>query len=119
MKYKQVIIVREDLNISCGKLCVQVAHASLEAAMLSDPEIVNKWREEGAKKVILRVKNEEELLKYYKLAKESGLICVLIRDAGLTELEPGTITCIGIGPDEEEKIDKITGNLKLYYGGRG
>jgi len=119
MKYKQVIIVREDLNISCGKLCVQVAHASLEAAMLSDQEIVKKWREEGAKKVILKVKNEEELLNYYKLARENGLVCVLIRDAGLTELEPGTITCVGIGPDEEGKIDKITGNLKLYYGGRG
>lgn len=116
MKYKQVIIVRKDLNISCGKMCVQVAHASLEAALLSKKEILDKWLSEGAKKVILSVENEKELLNYYELAKKSNLVCVLIRDAGLTELPPNTITCIAIGPDEEEKIDKITGNLKLYYG---
>jgi len=34
-------------------------------------------------------------------------------DRGLTEIDPGTITCIGIGPDEERVLDKITGNLKL------
>jgi len=119
MKYKQVIVLREDLNLSCGKLCIQVAHASLEAALSADPEILKKWREEGAKKVLLRVKNEEELLDIYKMAKENNLTCVLIKDAGLTEIPPGTITCVGIGPDEETKIDKITGNLRLYYGGRG
>jgi PTH2 family peptidyl-tRNA hydrolase len=118
MKYKQVIVVRKDLNISCGKLCVQVAHASLEAALQSNKEIVDKWRKEGAKKVVLEVKDEKELLKIYEAAKKEGLVCVIIKDAGLTELLPGTITCVAIGPDEEEKIDKITGNLKLYHGDR-
>ena len=118
MKYKQVIIVREDLDISCGKLCVQVAHASLEAALLADPKILEEWRKEGAKKVILRVKDEKELVKYYEMAKDNGLPAVLIKDAGLTEIPPGTITCVAIGPERESEIDKITGNLKLYYGGR-
>lgn len=36
-----------------------------------------------------------------------------MKDAGHTELPPGTITCLGIGPDDDKKIDKITGNLKL------
>ncbi|MEM4460692.1 MAG: peptidyl-tRNA hydrolase Pth2 [Nanopusillaceae archaeon] len=116
MKYKQVIIVREDLNISCGKMCAQVAHASLEAALLTKKEILNRWREEGAKKIILAVENEKDLLYYYEMAKKNNLVCILIRDAGLTEIPPNTITCLAIGPDEEEKIDKITGNLKLYYG---
>ncbi|PIX43420.1 peptidyl-tRNA hydrolase, partial [archaeon CG_4_8_14_3_um_filter_38_5] len=36
-----------------------------------------------------------------------------IRDAGRTQIPPNTITALGIGPDNEEKIDKIVKNLKL------
>ncbi|MEM4246983.1 MAG: peptidyl-tRNA hydrolase [Candidatus Woesearchaeota archaeon] len=28
-------------------------------------------------------------------------------------MAPGTTTCLGIGPDKAEKIDKITGGLQL------
>lgn len=114
MKYKLVILVRKDLNISCGKLAVQVAHAAVECALRADKEILKEWLNEGGKKVVLRVNDINDLLTYYNKALENGLNAVIIRDAGLTELEPGTITCVGIGPDLEEKIDKITGNLLLY-----
>ena len=30
-------------------------------------------------------------------------------DAGRTQLEPNTLTVIALGPDHEERIDKITG----------
>ena len=36
-----------------------------------------------------------------------------VTDAGHTQIAPGTTTCISIGPAPEEKIDKITGDLKL------
>ncbi len=37
----------------------------------------------------------------------------MISDAGLTELAPGTTTCIGIGPAPASVIDQITGSLPL------
>lgn len=36
------------------------------------------------------------------------------RDAGLTQIEPGSYTVVAIGPDDEEKIDKITGREGLF-----
>ena len=114
MKYKLVIVVRKDLSLSPGKLAAQVAHAAVECVLSSDSKIVEEWRKEGAKKVVLSVKNLEELNKIFVFAKNSGLNVCMIIDKGLTEILPGTITCIGIGPDLEEKIDKVTGHLKLY-----
>ncbi|MBA3064127.1 peptidyl-tRNA hydrolase [Candidatus Woesearchaeota archaeon] len=113
MEYKQVILVREDLKLDKGKMAVQVAHASLEAALRSDKDIVKKWRIKGMKKVVLKVKNKEELFKYKEIAKDNNLKTALITDAGRTAIKPGTITCLAIGPDEEKKIDDVTGTLKM------
>jgi len=110
---KQVILVRQDLKLPKGKLAAQVAHASLESAMRSDKKIVQKWRDFGMKKVVLKVDNLDELKKYRDHAQRIGLVTAMITDAGHTTVEPGTITCLGIGPDDEEKIDKVTGNLKM------
>jgi len=113
MTYKQVILVREDLKLPKGKLSVQVAHASVDTALKSDKKIVELWKKDGGKKIVLKVKDEKELFKYKQMAEDNGLKTALIKDAGHTVLEPGTITCLGIGPDEEEKIDEVTGKLKM------
>lgn len=111
--YKQVILVRQDLKLPKGKACAQAAHASVDAVLKSDKKIVNAWREAGMAKIVLKVKDEKELVKYFQKAKEEGLISVLITDGGHTVVAPGTRTCVGIGPDKEEKIDKVTGKLSL------
>lgn len=113
MGYKQVILVRTDLKLPHGKLSAQVAHASLESAMKSPMETVDEWRSDGGKKVVLKVDNLEELKKYKAAADKEKLTTTLITDAGHTTLEPGTVTCLGIGPDKEERIDKVTGQLKI------
>jgi len=111
--YKQMIILRNDIEMSDGKRCVQCSHASLGAYKKTNKSIAKKWESEGQKKVVLVVNSKEELVKSYEQAKKEKISCFLVEDAGLTELEPGTITALAIGPDDENKINKITGSLKL------
>jgi len=111
MEIKQVIIVRKDLKLSKGKLASQVAHAAISAAEKSKWK--DEWLKQGQKKVVLKCNSKEELLELYEKAKEMNLPSELIYDAGKTQLEPGTLTCVGIGPAPSEEIDKLTRNLKL------
>jgi len=113
MELKQVILVRQDLKLPKGKMAAQVAHASVQAVLNSSDSKVSNWKSQGQKKVVLKVKDDKEMLEYVNLAKDAGLVASLITDAGRTVIAPGTKTCVGIGPDDEEKIDAITGKLKM------
>ena len=114
--YKQVIVVRTDIRMSKGKLAVQVAHASVIAAFTAYREYrewFDKWWSTGQKKVALKGGDEKELLAIADQAIRSDLPVGIVRDAGLTELPPGTLTAVAIGPAPADKIDRITGRLKL------
>jgi PTH2 family peptidyl-tRNA hydrolase len=114
--YKQAIVVRQDLKMSKGKTAAQVAHAAVSSyASANDRrrEWASAWLGEGQKKVILKVASLEELFEIKKMAEIERIPNSLISDAGLTELEPGTVTCLGVGPAPEGLIDKVTGGLKL------
>jgi PTH2 family peptidyl-tRNA hydrolase len=110
---KQVLVIRGDLIMSRGKIAAQACHGSIGAYKKADKLKITKWEREAEKKVVLKVKNEEELYQVYELVKAAGIPHYLVRDAGHTELPPSTVTCLGIGPDEDDKIDKITYDLKL------
>lgn len=112
-EYKQCIVVRDDLKLSKGKLAVQVAHAAVSAYELADDEVREAWKEAGQKKVVLRVATLQNLFELKESARRHGLPAVLITDAGLTEVPPGTITVLGIGPADVVELDKLTGHLKL------
>ncbi|HYD02880.1 MAG TPA: peptidyl-tRNA hydrolase Pth2 [Alphaproteobacteria bacterium] len=111
--YKQIILVRNDLKLPKGKMAAQAAHASVEAVLKSDKDIVKKWRSVGMGKIVLKVDSLEDIYKYNDEAKKLGLITSVITDAGKTVVEPGTTTCMAIGPDVSAKIDKITKDLKM------
>ena len=106
-------MIRDDLKLPKGKMAVQASHAAVEAAFKADENILKKWRQQGQKKIVLKVNDEKELLLYFQEAKDNKLSCSLITDAGRTVIAPGTKTCVGIGPDEEGKIDRLTGKLKM------
>lgn len=108
--YKQVIVLRDDIGMSAGKMVAQACHASLNAYKLASDAAASEWEVQGAKKIALKSNNLEELL---SRAESARLPAYLVTDAGLTELEPGTVTALGIGPGKESKIDRVTGNLEL------
>lgn len=128
---KQVIVIRKDLNMRKGKMVAQGAHASM-AALLGESNELNipggtilelditqgsplgDWLSEKFTKICVGCNSEEELLELYYKARKSGIITALIEDSGATEFNGiPTKTCVAIGPDESEKIDEITGHLKL------
>lgn len=115
-EYKLVVVVREDLDLSKGKLAVQVAHASVAAALDAKsraPKWFSGWLREGQKKVVVRAFSLDELKALQKFAIGLKLPTALIEDAGLTELPPGTTTCLAVGPAPAALVDRVTGKLKL------
>ena len=61
----------------------------------------------------VQVKGEEELLRLQATARSLGLIAEVIADAGRTQIEPGSLTVLGVGPAPKSVVDGITGLLKL------
>ena len=110
---KQVILVRQDLNMPKGKLAVQVAHASVDSVLKSKKKVVKLWKSQGMKKICLKVKDLDELYKFVNLAQEQALQTAVITDAGKTVFKEPTTTCVAIGPENSEKIDLVTKDLKM------
>lgn len=134
---KQVIVIRRDLGMRRGKEIAQGSHASMK--WLADRiKMLPSWIDDNAPgwrqfdfrlnveeekwllggsftKICLQVDTEAELLTIYKAAQEAKLTVSLIEDSGRTEFGGiPTKTCIAIGPNISDDIDKITKHLKLY-----
>lgn len=126
---KQVIVMRNDLNMRKGKMAAQAGHAVLGALMnyplhmLYDEEntgpgrdrlpLLLDWMNDGMRKICVRTDSLQELLEIADHAKQANIVCHVVTDAGHTEFPEPTVTCLALGPDRSIEIDKITGKLKL------
>ncbi|XP_077485655.1 peptidyl-tRNA hydrolase 2, mitochondrial-like [Amblyomma americanum] len=116
-EYKLVLVVRGDVKMEKGKAAAQCAHAAVLAykqAQRDTPKALQHWERQGQRKVVLRASTEEEMLSLAGVARARGLVTSLVRDAGRTQLAPGTRTVLGVGPAPEQLVDAVTGHLKLY-----
>lgn len=125
---KQVIVMRKDLKMQRGKEIAQGSHASMSfiARRLENQgrghftleltKDAQEWLYNGRfTKVCVRVNSEQELDDIYAKAKAAGLEVHLIVDSGATVFHGvPTKTCLAVGPNRTEDIDKITGHLALY-----
>lgn len=110
------LIARTDLKLSKGKLVAQAAHAAVAAALTAkkgNPRLMEKWLATGARKITLEVSTLAELKRIYGEARAAGLVAEMITDAGHTEIAPGTITVVAIGPAPRRSVDAITSSLSL------
>ncbi len=115
-EYKLVVIVRTDLDMGKGKVAAQVGHASVECALHAekkDKKAFDAWMNSGQKKVVLKVSGMDEMIRYMNEARSRGLYTNMICDAGRTQVDPGSYTCVGIGPAPCSELDKVTGGLKM------
>ena len=115
-EYKMVVAVRRDIKIGPGKTAAQVGHACVNLALMKrnqERKAFRAWLEEGQKKVVVKVPGLKELYALKEAAEARGLPTTVIQDAGLTEVEPGTVTCLGIGPAASGDLDPVTGHLTL------
>lgn len=115
-EYKMVVAVRRDIKLSVGKTAAQVGHACVNLALMERNQKRKEfraWLEEGQKKVVVKVGSLKELYALKEQAEDRGLPTSVVQDAGLTEVEPGTTTCLGIGPAASKDIDPVTGELPL------
>jgi PTH2 family peptidyl-tRNA hydrolase len=127
---KQVIVIRRDLKMRRGKEIAQGAHASMawlrqrimphltpagRADQVQISEAERAWLELSMRKVTVKVGSEQELLDVYDKALAAGLVVHMITDRGLTEFGGiPTRTCLAVGPDYDDLIDPVTGDLELY-----
>ena len=124
---KQVIVFRKDLNVRKGKLGSQCSHASMKVFLdlceknnntytfkFEPDSDWDRWLNGLFTKIVVSCDSEKELDELYQQAKDKGLPCSMIVDAGLTEFHGNpTKTCIAIGPADPKDVDEITKHLKL------
>lgn len=112
---KQVIILRTDLKMGKGKMVSQACHGAVLSVVKADQmklDTLDKWFP-FQKKIVLKVSSYEEFCGIKKKLEESKIPFVEIQDAGRTQVEPGTATCLATCPVYGSVIDGITGDLKL------
>lgn len=114
-----------------GKMIAQGSHASLRVLLdmmsretkdenkimelnLNEHPEVEAWLSSGYRKICVYVNSEEELTALKEKADELGIPNYLETDWGLTHFKGvKTKTALAIGPYTDEKINEITGHLRL------
>ena len=112
MELAQYIIVNTSLGMNKGKIAAQASHAAVSVLEKVDKKIIEEWKNQGMKKIVLKISSTKELVELFQKTKKE-LPCALITDAVHTKIEPGSKTCFACGPIKEHEGEKHFGKLKL------
>ncbi|KAL1374376.1 hypothetical protein pipiens_018116 [Culex pipiens pipiens] len=115
-----VLVVRSDLGLKKGKIASQCAHAAVMCYVKSasvNETMLKRWLVQGQPKIVVKVDDLEGMERIAELAAEKKVVAEIVRDAGRTQVQSGTETVLGLGPDSAEVIDSLAGHLKLILPG--
>lgn len=121
---KQVIVVRKDLRLKKGKIASLAAHAAMQFILdnnesdrpdelqvkLSQQEI--HWLKGTFDKDVLGVDSQDALSDMVLRAELNGINVYSIFDKSKKPDEGPQLVCAAFGPDEEDQLTQIVGNLK-------
>ncbi|AYU76124.1 Peptidyl-tRNA hydrolase PTH2 family protein [Leishmania donovani] len=131
---KMALVVRKDLKMSNGKIAAQCAHAAVaiveeilafKSTTTTSPRSAlnpasalwvqwyDAWNASGSSKVALQCPDEAAMMALAKHARQMNLPHYVIRDAGRTQVAPGSKTVVAVGPGPKSLVDEVTGQLKL------
>ena len=113
---KMVFVINHELKMGKGKIAAQVGHAAVKATLKSGelrPELLDAWLSTGQKKICVKAVDAPHIEQIENQAKQVNVLTSKIHDAGHTQIPAGSLTVLALGPDEDEKLDDLTGELKL------
>ncbi|RYO96137.1 hypothetical protein DL764_007515 [Monosporascus ibericus] len=114
---KLVLVVRTDLGMTKGKIAAQCSHATLACyktlSRSASSSLLRRWERHGQAKIAVQTKSEDEMLELMGRARSLGITAEVIQDAGRTQIDPGSLTVLGVGPAPKSLVDQVTGHLKL------
>lgn len=113
MELVQYIIINNEIKMDCGKKCSQAAHASVSVLEKIDSKTIENWKQQGMKKIVLKINSTQELIKKFQELKNKKLPVSLITDAGKTQIPSGSKTAFACGPIEQEQGEQYFKELKL------
>lgn len=61
----------------------------------------------------MQIKSLDELEVLMGKAQSLGITAEVIQDAGRTQIDPGSLTVLGVGPAPKSAVNQVTGELKL------
>ncbi|KAJ8132480.1 hypothetical protein O1611_g1146 [Lasiodiplodia mahajangana] len=107
-----------------GKIAAQCSHATLACFKTlsraasrnptsAEARILQRWERFGQAKIAVQIKSQDELLTLMGKARSLGITAEVIQDAGRTQIDPGSLTVLGVGPAPRSLVDQVTGGLKL------
>ena len=109
------VLVRQDLGMSTGKTAAQVAHAAVGCSLKARKQAMSlfeRWRSEQGRIVVLAIDGIEELDAHREEAQTHRIVHHAVSDAGRTEVAPGTVTVLGLGPAPSSVLDVLVGHLE-------
>lgn len=113
---KMIMFVRTDLKMKKGKIGSQCSHSAIglyKILLKNDKNnLLNDWENNGSKKIVLKVKGENEFGNIIKYCQLNNINYYQVIDAGKTQISPNSKTVLSI-IEENKKLHNLIHKYKL------